>query len=654
MKWRSLVAALCGAVTLGSQAASAPAPTPPAAAAQSPSTAGRALTREDLESFLDGYMPYAIRSGEVAGAVVVVVKDGQILLQKGYGVSDVKADAPVDPATTMFRIGSVSKLFTWTAVMQLVEQGKLDLDADVNQYLDFKIPPRDGKPVTLRNLMTHTAGFAETVKHLFPTEQRLLPLGKLMAQWTPNRIFPPNQTPAYSNYGASLAGYIVQRVSGEPFDDYVERHIFAPLQMTHSTFRQPLPASFKGHASQGYIQSSQDPKPYEIVGPAPAGSMAASGEDMAHFMIAHLQKGRFGDGRILQEATAQAMHAPQTPHTPTMEPMALGFYQESRNGHRVIAHGGDTISFHSDLHLLVDDNVGIFMSVNSMGKNGAAGPIRSLLYQNFMDRYFPGPAPKALPTVATAKAHAAVVAGSYWPSRRVDSGFLKFGNLFSQMQIKANPDGSIVVPVLRDGGRPIVWHETGDFVWSNARGDKQFGARVENGEVLQVGPSDEPSIVVYQPVPAPFQASWSVPLLLASIAILFGAVVMWPVQAMVRARYGQRFAPKGIDANLYRSVRIGALASLICLGGFMWIIANETKNLALFDDPLDGWLRVLQLFGVIGVAAAVLAVWNALRALGDRSRSWWSKLFSAHLALALIAFAWFAFAYQLISLSLNY
>ncbi|MET0272315.1 MAG: serine hydrolase domain-containing protein, partial [Phenylobacterium sp.] len=188
-----------------------------------------ALTKQDLESWLDGYVPYALADADIAGAVVVLVKDGQVLTEKGYGFADVKTRRPVDPQTTLFRPGSVSKLFTWTAVMQQVEAGKIDLDADVNQYLDFKIPPRDGKPVTMRQLMTHTAGFAETIKHLFPaTEKEVIPLGKFLALWTPNRIFPPGEVPAYSNYGASLAGYIVQRVSGEPFADYVAKHIFAP------------------------------------------------------------------------------------------------------------------------------------------------------------------------------------------------------------------------------------------------------------------------------------------------------------------------------------------------------------------------------------------------------------------------------------------
>src|SRR6266550_1093577 len=197
-----------------------------------PGPATHALTKTDAEAWLDGFFPYALQRGDVAGAVVVVVTDGAVLLQKGYGYSDVGERKPVDPERTLFRPGSVSKLFTWTAVMQLVEQGKLDLDADINTYLDFKIPPRQGAPVTLHNLMTHTAGFSETAKDLFVKDTSdLKPLRDYSIAHMPKRIFPPGVTPAYSNYATTLAGYIVQRTSGEPFSDYIDHHIFSPLGM---------------------------------------------------------------------------------------------------------------------------------------------------------------------------------------------------------------------------------------------------------------------------------------------------------------------------------------------------------------------------------------------------------------------------------------
>src|SRR5690242_2540951 len=220
------------------------------------------LTASDVGAFLDGFLPMQLEREDIAGAVVVIVKDGQILFAKGYGFSDSAKRKPVSVENTMFRPGSVSKLFTWTSVMQLVEQGKLDLDKDVNEYIDFKIPEAFGKPITLKNLLTHTPGFEEQVKDLITNKVETPNLGNYLKTHIPGRIFPPGTVPAYSNYGAALAGYIVERVSGEPFDQYVENHIFKPLGMTHSTFDQPLPADMAPNMSNGYTVASQKAKPF--------------------------------------------------------------------------------------------------------------------------------------------------------------------------------------------------------------------------------------------------------------------------------------------------------------------------------------------------------------------------------------------------------
>ncbi|MBV9317000.1 MAG: serine hydrolase, partial [Gammaproteobacteria bacterium] len=302
---RTLAVLVLSALALPTSVAAA-AENPPLATAET--AAAVPLTATDANAWLDGYLPYALKTGDIAGAVVAIVKDGEILTARGYGYADVAARKPVDPKLTLFRPGSVSKLFTWTAVMQLVEAGKIDLDADVNQYLDFKIPARDGKPITMRNLMQHTAGFEEQAKGVITENPKAPGFEALLKAWIPERVFAPGTTPAYSNYGASLAGYIVQRLSGEPFDSYIEKHIFDPLEMRHSSFRQPLPPELAPLMSNGYRTASGEPGGFEIVGPAPAGGLSSPGEDMAHFMIAHLQGGEFHGQRILAAATAQLMH----------------------------------------------------------------------------------------------------------------------------------------------------------------------------------------------------------------------------------------------------------------------------------------------------------------------------------------------------------
>ena len=160
-----------------------------------PSSPAPALTAADAEAFLDGVMPMQLAREDIAGAVVLVVKDGKVLLAKGYGYSDVKKRTPVSPDGTLFRTGSVSKLFTWTAVMQLVEQGKIDLNRDVNDYLDFKIPTKFGKPITVKDLMTHTPGFEETAEDLFLAKASdLKPMDEYLKAHLPERVYPPGFT----------------------------------------------------------------------------------------------------------------------------------------------------------------------------------------------------------------------------------------------------------------------------------------------------------------------------------------------------------------------------------------------------------------------------------------------------------------------------
>jgi CubicO group peptidase (beta-lactamase class C family) len=194
------------------------------AATPSPATPTHPLEKADLEAWLDGFVPYALKNGDIAGAVVAVVKDGHVLVEKGYGDADVARKIPMDPEHTLVRIGSTSKLFTWTAVMQLVEQHKLDLDRDINDYLDFKVASKTGAPITLRDLMNHRAGFEEGLKDVLAVDPHALQTTEQYLKTHPRpMLFAPGEVPAYSNYGAALAGYIVQRVSGERFEDYVAR-----------------------------------------------------------------------------------------------------------------------------------------------------------------------------------------------------------------------------------------------------------------------------------------------------------------------------------------------------------------------------------------------------------------------------------------------
>src|SRR6202789_36141 len=429
-------------------------PTCPRLAAHSAAPSGSApgdpvtLTAADLDSWLGRFMPCAAIRREVSGAVVVVVKDNQILFAKGYGYADRAAHRSVDPETTLFRVASISKLFTWTAVMQQVELHKLNLDADINTYLDFRIPDTWPVPITLRNLMTHTAGFEEVSKNTYAANAGSMPaLGTLLKAWVPERLYPPGKIVAYSNYGAALAGYIVERVSHERFEDYVAKHILAPLGMRHATFVQPVPLSLAQDLSDGYLSGSFVPSPFEFVELRPAGGLSASGLDMARFMMAHLGNGEFRGRRILDSETAILMHAETFQPDPAMPGMALGFWHLDRNGHVVVAHTGDTVVFHSGLYLILDAHTGLFVSGNT-GGDGEYLPRD--IFQAFMDRYFPAPPAPQLPTLKSALADGEVVSGTYESSRRADSNFMIADEIFNERTVHLNHDATIPLPASTD------------------------------------------------------------------------------------------------------------------------------------------------------------------------------------------------------------
>ena len=631
-----------------------PLPAKPAATpAPAPAEPSHELTQADLAAFLDGFVPYAIGRGDIAGAEVVIVKDGAVLYEKGYGVSDVKTQAPVDPKRTLFRPGSISKLFTWTSVMQLVEQHKIDLDADINTYLDFKIPAAYGKPITMRDLMTHRPGFEETIKNLLATDPRkIMPLREALSRWIPERMFPPGELPAYSNYGAALAGYIVQRVSGEPFAEYVEHHIFQPLHMDHSTFRQPLPKKFEADMSKGYEKASGHPKPYELVSMSPAGALATTGDDMARFMLAHLNNGSYDGAQILKPETAKMMHGIIYPVPDGTLPMGLGFYHEDRNGYDIVGHGGDTIYFHSDLHLILDKGVGFYVSQNSAGKPGLG--IRGPLFKAFMDRYFPAPPKASQPTLRTALHDGELVAGAYDVSRRSDSNMLRIAGMFGQLKVSVNKDGTISADALTDLARnPKKYREVAPMRWQEVHDSTQFIAVMKDGVVQRIYTSDLPPIEALTPAPF-WNGAWKLPLFIAMCAMLALTALFWPIKAILRWRYEAPFALEGREAALYRLSRLGALWDVVFIGGFMALFTYGNENLSVFSDAWDWVFRLLQAVGILGVIGAIAMVWNFLAGFGNLNRPWWTKFTDFLLALAGIVFVYFVIAEKLITVSLNY
>lgn len=647
----AVATALCASEPL--EKAPAPSPTAEAAPAMPGQPGAHTLDAQDLSAWLDGRIPYALKSGDIAGAVVSVVKDGKVLFEKGYGYADVAAKVPMDAGTSMVRIGSTSKLFTWTAVMQLVQQGKIDLDRNVNDYLDFKIPETYGKPITMRMLMNHRAGFEEGLKDVLAYDPAQFQSNEQYLKEHPRpMLFPPGQVPAYSNYGAALAGYIVQRVSGEPFERYVERHIFQPLGMKHSTAAQPLPANFKPFLAQGYRMAS-DPSPsaFELVTTAPAGSVSASAADMARFMLAHLQQGSVDGQAILDPATTALMHSPTESVPPGFATMAHGFFYETKNGQIMIGHGGDTIVFHTEMDLLPQQGVGIFYSFSSRGRDEAVYGARKALIDGFMDRYFPTARGADPPALASAANDAQQIAGRYQSSRRIEHGFLSALYLLSQTVITANPDGTISMPDPLSGELG-TFREVAPQRWREVGGMHELALGTVDG-VKTVSDSENPVSVLQQ---ASFlhSAPLNLTVLAISVLVLLCTLVLWPLAALLRR--AER-ATGGTSAEvkrlrLYQRIAAG-FDAVYLIAWFTLILPVLKTEVGIYNSALDWLVGTLQFSGLLAVAAAAVGVWAAWRMLrSDASRL--SRIWSVLVALALVGVVWVAFIGQLMHWNLNY
>ena len=396
-------------------------------------------------AFFDELIPHQLRGGPMAGAAVAVVHDGELRFAKGYGHADLAAMRPVAAGETLLRTDSSGKLFVWTAVMQLVEAGVLDLDADINQYLDFAIPATFDAPITLAHLLSHTAGFEDQGYLFAHSADDVEPTGEFLATHMPARMRPPGARSAYSNYGTALAGYIVERASAMPFAEYAETYIFEPLGMGHSTFQQPAPASLAANLSHNYRTDAQGELielPFQFLRVPAAGEGHVTVTDMARFMQAHLAA---DDTPILSSATLAQMHSRLFSHRSEVNGFAYGFAESTINGRRVLRHEGNNPGMSSStFFLLPEEGVGVYVAYNSNGGFGPGEGVR----QAFFKRFHPAVAVPTTPdTLSPGEMEA--LTGAYRPTRRFDTSFAKVLTLFTpaygDVAITPGPEGTLVV-----------------------------------------------------------------------------------------------------------------------------------------------------------------------------------------------------------------
>jgi CubicO group peptidase (beta-lactamase class C family) len=578
---------------------------------------------QNLDAFVDGLLAAQQQSFHVAGAVVTIVHNGQVAFEKGYGFADFAERKPVDPARTLFRIGSNSKMFLWTAVMQLVELGKLDLHKDVNQYLNrIRIPPTFSQPITLEHLMTHTPGFEDKVVGLFASSaDQLRPLDELVARDMPRRVFPPGTVTAYSNFGTLVAATIVEQTSGVNYDKYVEDRILSPLQMTHAAIRQPVPAGLAADMSKGYewTDGRLKEQPFEYVPWAPAGAMSVSGENMGRFMMAHLNGGTLGDARILGTDTALAMRRKLQSFSPKINGMLHGFMELNWNGETIYGHGGDTLWFHSMTAMFPARNLGVFVAYNT----DTGGRAVQQFFQAFVDHYFPSPLAKEPPAPRDARDRLRRFAGTYSAARVSESDFTKLGKLLSAQSVKFDGDGYLVT---RGGGDVIRWRQVEPLEFVQVDGHRRLVFREnDRGQVVDVCTSPICVVaLIKQPWwnSVPFQATW------AGVCggVLALAFLGFPIAAIV-----QRGQPKVLAAMIARFV--AWITCVVFLAGVAEVLVGGMKA----RDIVFGVPPPMKTGFALFAAASVLSLIVLAFAAGAWRRRWW--YFTGRLSFAVVALA---------------
>jgi CubicO group peptidase (beta-lactamase class C family) len=601
--------------------------------------------RAELEAFLDEELGREMEKYHIAGAAVSVVKDGKLFFAKGYGSADRKKDIPVDSEQTIFHVGSVGKLFTWTAAMQLVEEGKLDLDEDINTYLDFRIPDTYPQPITLKHLMTHTSGFEERwLDSVVSDTSELVPAREWLVSNMPARVHPPGDYAGYSNYNAMLAGYIVAQVSGEPYDQYIQEHIFDPLGMAHSTAQSPIPADMRPQASVGYTYEDGDFQalPDYIGQPAgwPSGAHQASVTDMARFMIAHLQDGRYSDAntagaRILKEATAQQMHSTAYTPDPRLLGAAYGFADMSDNGQRTIGHTGYFPPMHSLLLLLPEQNLGVYVVYNSEG--GRELTTQHIGFQRaFFDHYYPAPEVKPIQPPADFAERAGRFEGLYRFASSPATTFQKAGGLVgaNTVEISDPDDGTLLLSI---GGYEQRFVEEEPLYFRQV--DGQFGMifrEDEGGRITQMYTDLMPQ---YTTVKLNWYETpgFNLPLLLVCVLVFVSMIPVAVIRFIRNRRLGGDRIPASRGARVAYSIIVG-----VCVLNLLFVVGLVPG----FNPPteLHGAQLIVKIVLGVGVLSAVLTVGALIYSVLAWKKSYWGIAARVHYTLvtvAAVAFVWF-------------
>ena len=555
-----------------------------------------------FEPYLDGIMAAVFEGGNIAGGVISVVYDGRLALSKGYGYADLESLTPVDPAVHLFRPGSVAKLFTWTAVMQLYEQGRVRLDAPIAEYVDqFPIPDRYGA-ITLEHALTHTPGLEDGgAGYLFAdSPDDLAPLAEFLGRYTPTQQWNPGEAPSYSNWATALAGLAVANVSGLTFEDYISQEILEPLGMRNSTFDEPLPEPLSDQMATGYFDQG---KGLEVLGFeyiknfGPAGALSATGEDMARFVMAHLNHGELEGARILKPETTRLMHSRLFGPFEALPGMAHGFYEVRHNDKRFVAHGGDTIAFHSNLVIDPDGDFGFFMSFNSPIGGGTRETITSAILEYF----YPGSETESSSLAEGTAERIPEVVGTYRVNRRSYTRLESLASFMGEAQVVPGNGERIVIAPPALGGE---FEEVEPFLFEEVNGRETLAFETDDsGKVVRAYLGSLPIMALDKLDWYETSANHLLVIGLALVAALF-------VIINLLRNWSANRASSGTGAQATWLLFALSLVNLVFVAGFVAVFAAGMGDVTalLFDFPPPGTsvVLVLPILGVVLTLATLV------------------------------------------------
>ncbi len=591
----------------------------------------------EFEAFLDDYIPNQLSDYSISGMTISVVKDNNLFFKKGYGFSDRARDEYVDPENTLFRVGSISKTFTAIAVMQLVEDGLLDLDEDVNNYLvEFQLPETYEDAITLSHLLTHTAGFEEMNYPVISFEFEQTELNEVLEEGMPERVHFPGDVVSYSNYGLSLAGYIVEIVSEKPFEDYITDEILTPLGMTKSSFEQPLPTYLRYNMSKGY-DDHYGILPFEYLPIAPAGALSSTATDMSNLMITLLNNGSYNGAQILQNETMHLMQSQHFTGHSQLPGVCYGLYESDMNGYYILGHGGDTIAFHSLMALMPEENIGFFISYNSYNGMYAKGDFHSA----FMERYFPGPDTYSVTPISDYKKRAEYFEGVYITTRRF------YTNVNPRLWI----DLASVTITSNDGfiqfeGLDIDFVEVESNLFQDASGTtdyKLFFKTDDKGRIVSFYSNLFGSVTELELI-HPIHSNIEMQIIVISIisGVLLLSVISWGVVAIVRKKKG-----KMVRNHLASAAKWSVLANVSIIAitiGLMYTITNSRIILSTETFTVFGAFFILPILSllIIGLNLIFMGISWTDKPFFKRRLNWklWEKVHYTVTTITSLGYIW--------------